>query len=444
MNHSKHMIFVMLLLLTGAWVMPCSAQAIPGGSLDPDDVVKYSDPLVIPPVMKPNAGPPQGHGKTTYQISVRQFAQNILPSPYPATTVWSYGRFTDPRRGPKANQSFNYPAFTIETFSNHPIRVRWVNELVDKRGRYLPHLLPVDQTLHWANPPKECVEGIPRTDCRGYSQEPYLGPVPIVPHVHGAHVDAISDGYPEAWWLPNAHNIPSGYATVGSNYDSVIPAAPGSAWYKYDNSQRAATLWYHDHALGITRLNVYAGPAGFYMIRDNNDTGRADNPLGLPAPAPRIGQDPNGDPEVRGAIREIPIAIQDRSFNTDGSLFYPDNRDFFEGLPKGTLSNLGVEFIPETDVSPIWNPEFFGNMMVTNGKTWPRLDVKDVRYRLRLLNGCNSRFLVLQFRKGSINGPAMDVHQIGAEGGFLSNVVTLQTIVLGPAERADRKGGHHR
>src|SRR6266536_2459483 len=176
--------------------------AIPGGSLDPTTIHKYAAPLVIPPVMPPLTGP-RNQSIDRYAIAVRQFRQQVLPPGMPATTVWGYG--SAPHRG-----TLNYPAFTIEARVDRPVRVKWINDLVDRNGRYLPHLLPVDPTLHWANPP--------------------------------------------------------------------------------------------------------GGPAGFYLLRGGPD----DLPAGvLPGPAPRLG-DPAGT-----RYYEIPIAVQDRSFNADGSLFYP-------------------------------------------------------------------------------------------------------------------------
>ncbi len=306
----------------------------------------------------------------------------------------------------------------------------WANQLVDGAGHYLPHLLPVDQTLHWANPPG----GVAGRDMHGMAPTPYRGPVPIVTHLHGHHSTDESDGYPEAWYLPAANNIPAGFATVGTWYDFFRAKAvaqgvplwvPGTATFVYRNDQRATTLWYHDHALGMTRVNVYAGPAGFYLIRG----GPGDLPPGvLPGPAPAAG-DPPGRPYY-----EIPIAIQDRSFNANGSLFYPDNRAFFEGLQTGQLQ---VPFIPQagctgpSDVSPIWNPEFFANTMVVNGRTWPFLTVEQRRYRFRFLNGCDSRFLILKMSNG------LPFWQIGAEGGFLPAPVQLDQLLMGPAERAD-------
>ena len=400
------------------------ADPLPGGTQNPLAIPKYVNPLVIPPAMPRTSKITRRGAKNIdyYEIAVRQFQQQILPPGLPKTTVWSYGSANHPG-------SFNYPAFTIEAKWNSPVRVKWINDLKDPlTGNYLPHLLPVDQTLHWANPPG----GMMGRDMNGDDPLPYLGPVPMVTHVHGAHTSEESDGYAEAWFLPASGDIPDGFAMVGSKYDgfkSAFEAAwgqpwtPGSAVFQYPNDQRATTLWYHDHSLGMTRLNVYAGPAGFYILRGGPD----DAALGLPGPAPALG-DPAG---LR--YYEIPIAIQDRSFNSDGSLFYPSSREFFDGF--------AGPYAPESDIAPIWNPEFFGNTIVVNGKTWPVLAVEQRRYRLRLLNGCNSRFLILKMVAGDpLRRPgvaAPPFWQIGAEGGFLPAPAMLETLLMAPAERAD-------
>jgi len=173
---------LMALLL---WNIPNATAAIPGGSLDPLSVPKYQTPLLIPPVM-PKAGViSQKGGKTIdyYEISVRQFSQQILPAGLPSTTVWGYGAVTAAdKRGLKIH---NAPSLTIEAQWQRPVRVKWINELVDASGNYLPHLLPIDQTLHWANPPG----GEMHRDTRPTFAEtpgPYPGPVPMVTHVHGA------------------------------------------------------------------------------------------------------------------------------------------------------------------------------------------------------------------------------------------------------------------
>ena len=379
-----------------------------------------------------------------YEISVRQFAQQILPASLPATTVWGYGAVTSASK--KGLLVHNAPSLTIEARWNTPVRVKWINELKDAAGNYLPHLLPVDPTLHWANPPG----GEMGRDMRPTFEStpgPYTGPVPMVVHVHGSvGVGDESDGYAEAWYLPAAGDIPAGYATRGTWHDFFAGKAtskgylapgqqawePGSAVFQYPNSQRASTIWYHDHSLGMTRLNVYAGPAGFFLIRGGpaGDAAVLDTRTGaaavLPGPAPKEGDKfpPNK------TYYEIPIAVQDRSFNADGSLFYPDTRAFFDGIEG--------PYLPETDLSPIWNPEFFGNAIMVNGNTWPFQTVEQRRYRLRFLNGCDARFLILDF--SSI--PGVEVWQIGNEGGFLAAPVNMTTVnanrlLMGPAERVD-------
>ncbi len=404
-------------LLTSRLKLLKGFAQIPGGSLEPTIIPKYVTPLINPPAMPQTLVRGMPRNIDYYEIAVRQFAQHILPASMglPQTTVWSYGSANHPA-------TFNYPAFTIEANYNKPVRVKWINDLVDGSGNYLPHLLPVDQTLHWANPPGG-VAGRDSTPVFGSTPGPYTGPVPIVTHLHGGHSAQESDGYAEAWYLPAAHNIPAGYARVGSWFDFFqsefqskygIAWEPGSATFQYNNDQRAATMWYHDHTLGMTRLNVYAGPAGFYLLR----RGPGDLPPAvIPGPAPGVGADPFG------VYYEIPLAIQDRSFNADGSLFYPDSRAFFD--------EFEGPYIPDSDVSPIWNPEFFGNTMVVNGRTWPYLQVEQRRYRFRVLNGCNSRFLILKFDND------LPFWQIGSDGGFLPAPVQLGDLLLGPAERAD-------
>jgi len=170
-------------------------RALPGGALDPIGVTKYASPLLIPPVM-PKAGTIKikgGKNADYYEISMRQFQQQILPAGLPATTVWGYGAVgSASKRGLLLH---NAPSLTIEANWNAPVRVKWINELMDANGNYLPHLLPVDPTLHWANPPG----GIAERDMRPIftsTPGPYTGPIPMVTHVHGAvGVGDESDGY---------------------------------------------------------------------------------------------------------------------------------------------------------------------------------------------------------------------------------------------------------
>jgi len=381
--------------------------------LDPTTVPQFASPLLIPWAMpqSPNADPTVDY----YEIAMKQVVQQVLPAGLPATTVWGYGSATDP------NAVFNAPSLTIEATVNRPVRVKWINGLIDANGNYLPHLLPIDQTLHWANP----VAGVAGRDMAGTDPNPYVGPVPVVTHVHGAHVYQESDGYPEAWYLPAANNIPAGYAKVGSFYDQYKAGATsgtlwsaGNAVFDYPNDQNASTIWYHDHAMGMTRTNVYAGPAGFYLIR-----GGATDQVYADPTRTTLGVLPSTSPG--GTAYEIPIAVQDRSFNEDGSLFYPDSRTFFD--------DFDGPYVPDSasDIAPIWNPDFFGNTIIANGKTWPYQTVEQKQYRLRLLNGSQSRTLILKLSDSS------PFWQIGSDGGFLAQPAQLGQLLLGPAERAD-------
>ncbi len=415
------------------------AAPVPGGSLNPLNIPKYVTPLAIPPEMPPTSVN-QTTGARSYDIEMLQFSQQILPkvavdgSKIPPTTIWSYAAVGRP-------ETRKYPAFTVEARSNVSTAVNWINSLKDSAGNFLPHLLPVDQTLHWANPLRSnaCVDenGNPNPtkikDCRTLNSKPYKGPVPISTHVHGAHVGAESDGYPEAWFLPNAKDVDCTrvHNCFGSltNTFGVANTVLGKSQFIYPNTQASTTLWYHDHTLGMTRSNVYAGPAGFWLLRDASYVGGETGLVSgeLPGPAPRLG-DANGT-----KYYEIPLLIQDRSFNTNGSLFYPDNRAFFEGLKKNQLQ---IPYIGDgsglpSDISPLWNPEAFFNVMVVNGASWPYHAVDPRRYRLRLLNGSGSRFLNLALfvvaSNGALSATELPFYQIGADQGLLPRVVKITT-----------------
>ncbi|MBK8459287.1 MAG: multicopper oxidase domain-containing protein [Micropruina sp.] len=447
-----------LYVLSSSGESTAFGQPLPGGTLTPASISKFVSPLTIPPVM-PRVGRVLSGGRLVdyYKIGVREIDQQMLPSGLPKTKVWGYGAVVTDVLGLPLLKMFSSPSLTIEATAGTPVRVKWLNELVDGLGKYRPHLLPVDPTLHWANPGRL---GSDRTDSRpdltGKTYVPtdsptdsingvseytrYWGPVPLVTHVHGAvGVGDESDGYPEAWTLPAALNIPTGYARRGTWSSFFANKAlqlfgglwgTGYATTQYPNENRASTIWYHDHTLGLTRQNVYAGLAGFFIIRGGSggdamiQDARTNLPAVLPGPAPTYGS------ISTSTCRDIPIAIQDRSFNSDGSLFYPDTRSFFDG-------NSGP-YVPASETPPIWNPEFFGNALVVNGRTWPYRSVERRRYRFRMLNGCQSRFLILDF--SSI--PGVSVWQIGNDGGLLKAPVDLSTghgnrLLIIPAERAD-------
>ena len=222
-------------LAMGAWIAPDAfAAPLPGGTLDPLSIPKYRDPLPIPGLMQKTPDP--GFAGDYYEIAVRQFQQQVLSTGLPKTTVWSYGSVNP-------TGTFNYPAFTIEATVNRPVRVKWMNQLIrdpdacavstdpsnDTACNHLPHLLPVDQTLHWANPPQACAMGMmPMTDCRGFDPNPYTGPVPAVVHLHGSHVqDRTATGTPRRGGSPRRTTSRSDTPRAGRT-TRRFPARPTS------------------------------------------------------------------------------------------------------------------------------------------------------------------------------------------------------------------------
>lgn len=346
----------LILAVTAAAIISTamSSFAVTGQTrLDPKTLTKYLDPLPVPAKLD---------GTVPQSVTISEFTQQVLPSNFTAgpyggkTLVWGY------------NDS--YPGPTIEARRGFPLEVNFQNELYDPA--LLP-FLPVDQTLHWADP-------------LGCMMDPacalqrYDGPVPVVTHLHGGEVPSAFDGHPEAWFTPGLEIV-------------------GPAWvsdpYTYPNAQEAATLWYHDHTLGITRLNVYAGLAGFYLLRDP----------------------PNEPASLPSGSYEREIVIQDRMFDTDGQLLYPENDE-------------------SRSEHPFWVEMFMGDTIVVNGKVWPYLDVEPRRYRLRLLNGSNSRIYTLQIETtGGQAGPTF--WQIGTDGGLLNTPIQVSQLTFAPGERAD-------
>jgi spore coat protein A len=285
----------------------------------------FVDPLPIPGIAQPTSGVPGGAAH--YDIAMTEFTQK-LHRDLPFSRVWGYGG--------------TFPGPTIEARSGQPVTVNWINDLRDLDNGQLrtTHVLPIDDCLHGPD---------------------MTGDVPVtVVHLHGAKTTADSDGHP----------------------DLTFPPGQQSELYTYPNGQQAGTLWYHDHALGITRLNVYMGLAGFYLLRD-----AAEDALNLP----------------EGEF-EVPLAIQDRSFNSDGSLKY------------------------HTDG---WHEHFFGEFILVNGKVTPFMNVKRGKYRFRVLNGSGSRAYNLELSDNS----AFLV--IGTEGGLLPAPVSVQSLTITPGERYD-------
>ena len=357
--------------------------------------LQLSDPALqpkfanlVPDAMAPGFKfvPNKGKIKVAAGPSV-QYTGLLGPGGTPVPTpVWGYG---------DTSMGYTWPGRTFEVKSGEPLEVKWENDLK------VDHLLPVDTTLHWAY-------SLP-----GYTQYSIAKDgVPVVMHLHGGHTDFQFDGNPEFFFSP-------GYTIRGPQWVDKK--------YVYDNSQPAGNLWYHDHALGITRLNVYAGLAGFYFIRDANDTGLPGNPLGLPA-----------------WPYEKAYAIQDRMFLETGELFYPafPGDPYYEGFIDEEDADLPPDLFPGG--GPTALAEFFGDHMVVNGVIWPKEDVEPRNYRLHLLNGTDSRFMALQLFEvpagatdfsGAIQ--QLDFTVIGSDQGLASSPTTLDTLLSEPGSRYD-------
>lgn len=360
------------------WMLAVLAVPSAATVLDANTIPKFVDPLPIPSALD---------GMTTSAasplvITMSEFQQQVLPaSMYPpafaaGTYVWGYNGA--------------YPGPTIVARRGIPTHVRYVNDLVNPAGGPLQvqRRVLTDQTIHWANP-----LNTPPSDA------PYMGPVPVSVHLHGGEVPSAFDGGPDAWWTPGFAQRGPGFVT-----DQFV----------YPNAQDANTMFYHDHALGMTRLNVYAGLAGFYLLLDPTS-----EPATLPGGSADLPSDQYGHPYLLG------LALQDRTFDDEGQLYF---------------DHTGLN--PE---HPLWMPEFFGNSIVVNGKTWPYLQVEPRRYRFRLVNGSNARFFRMRLVNEGSGTPGPVFWQIGTDGGLLDHPVAVSdggdplsiTLTMAPGERTD-------
>jgi spore coat protein A len=280
-------------------------------------------------------------GKNRYSFRLREISRQLNPQ-LPPTAFWAY----DDGSG-LAGQAGMF-GMVVVAQAGTPLRVSYTHGL----PATYPAWIPVDTRL-----------------------TPLGDAVRILTHLHGGFVAADSDGNPAL------------------HPDALGPGQTQTVLYPNQLPQQSARLmWFHDHYLGATRLNVFAGLAGAYIVRDACDTGTEPNPAGIP-----------------GGSYEIPLVLEDRQFNADGTLLYP-----VSDIPGAT-----------------WIGEYFGDAMLVNGKVWPFLSVEPRLYRFRVLNACNARITSLSFGGGA------RVWQIGAEGGLWDRPVRVSQLVLGPAERAD-------
>ncbi|NVK44188.1 MAG: multicopper oxidase domain-containing protein [Oceanospirillaceae bacterium] len=324
--------------------------------------------------------------------------KELVPVP---TTVWGYGAHNGP---------VSWPGRTLEIAANgSPLEISWENDLIQGNSN-APHLLPVDSSLHWAY------------SLGGYEYYDIANDgVPVVTHVHGGHNDSPFDGNPEYFFSPR-------FKILGPRWEARYYRYGGPDW-----NDVAGTLWYHDHALGITRLNVYAGLAGFFIVRDHGgadgtegDTGLPSNSLGLPA-----------------APYELGFAVQDRMFRDSGELFYPafPGDPFYDDFIYGEEAELPEDIFPGG--GPTALAEFFGDHMLVNGVIWPRYDVEPRQYRIRLLNGCDSRFMRLCLKvvpAGETDpafGERISFYVIGSDQSLRASPAEVDEVNFAPGERLD-------
>jgi FtsP/CotA-like multicopper oxidase with cupredoxin domain len=394
----------------GAVAAPGSLQTpLPGSAIR-----QFVDPL---PLLSVAGGSIETILAGTEEIAVmiREFKAGVLSSgftpangmPYAGTWVWGYRAGIKP-----TNPAATYIGPVIVASRHAPTQVRFVNDLGDTAdARVLAEVNSTDQTIHWADPLNAemnmCAHNLsptPSTLCAAH----YSGPIPAVPHLHGGEVPPIIDGGPDAWFTSDgAYHGHAFYTKDGSSSNYAI--------LRYPNSQEGAPLWFHDHVLGITRLNVYAGLAGVYRLIDPDlDLPSGLHPLGLEQGA--------GGP----VDYTIPVVLQDRMFDTNGQLYFP----------------AGVPFIPNPQ-HPYWVPEFVGDTIVVNGKAWPYLELAPKRYRFLFLNGSNARTYELFLAGGEGEPMRPPMWQIETDGGYLDVPVRigpgatgLDKLILMPGERA--------
>jgi len=274
-----------------------------------------------------------------------------------------------------------------------PTQMRFINKLGHtSTSNLLAWTRSTDQTLAWADPLNNelnaCAELVEQGQLpSGACAQNYVGPIPACVHIHGGEVPAWLDGGPDAWYTSDGAHKGHAFYT-----HPALPAAANEAVYRYPNSQEASPIWFHDHTLGATRLNVYAGLAGGYLILD---------PVNQPPNLPEL----------------VPLIIQDRMFDTNGQLYFP----------------AGVPFIPNPH-HPFWVPEFAGDVICVNGKAWPFMNVEPRRYTFLFLNGSNAR--AYEIFISASTGVNLPMYQIGTDGGYLDRPALLNRLVILPGERA--------
>jgi spore coat protein A, manganese oxidase len=371
-------------------------------------------------------------GNTNLTIGMYEFKAQVLPPGMvfpdnPATTlvpdgttnVFGYvegaapaaGSIRDTYTGPVLVNARNNPFNKLNSTN-----INFVNNLGSAgTTNVLFYRYAIDQTLHWADPLGVLGGTAESNKCYQLSQAPsipapgsecaknYAGPIAVVPHIHGGEVPAELDGGPDAWWTSTGLKGHAFYSAAGN--------ATNAAIYNYPNTMEAAPIWFHDHLLGGTRLNVFAGLAGAYLIYDPA--------LVLPTGLHFAGL-MNG--AGGGVEYTVPLVIQDRMFDTEGQFFYQSD-------------SAGLVLWATNPEHPYWTPEFLGDVILVNGKAWPNLNVEPKRYRFWLINGSNARTYEL-FLIDPLNvAVPPNLWVIGTDGGYLDSAAMTKKLVIMPGER---------
>jgi len=367
-----------------------AATATPAPKMDPNTIPKFAHELTrfhtyAPTLIKQNGITVQKE----YTVEIAKFSAQQLPPGFPQTPLFGYGGQVFVDGNCQGNCDGNGTTMFLRTSPGPKFeQTRGIPALIHYRNALAgDHPLAIDPTLDWANPnnfPKPTAPFLLFPP--GYSQA--QSPIAHTTHTHGIEVDPSFDGTPDTWFTAGG--------IVGPEYVSNN--------YLQPSSNQSTAFWYHDHTFGVTRLDVGFGLSGFSMLRDPN------NPLDKPS-----------SPLPQGEF-EVGLILQDRSFRTDGTVFYPTTADGRSGL-----EGVGAD----SDVHPYWVLNQDGDTNVVNGRVWPNMNVKRQQYRFRMLNSANQRFYHLYFSNG------MSFQVIGTDGGFLPQAKTISSFTIGVTERVD-------
>jgi FtsP/CotA-like multicopper oxidase with cupredoxin domain len=413
-------------------ILPASAMQTPQLPLPGSAIPQFVQPLPLLSV-QPGGTINTVLGNEALTVRMCEFDANVLPpgtitpGVQSTTRVWGY---IVGSTCPTTPQDTYIGPVIVNDRGEGSTDITWVNNLgTTATTQVLAYKYSTDLTLHWADPANlggmhnmcNHMSGVPGSgsDCSlNYGEDPSNpgtftdAPIPAVVHLHGGEVPPELDGGPDAWYTSDG-------ASQGQGYYSFAGANPNEAIYKYPNTQEAGPLWFHDHTLGATRLNVYAGLAGAYYLEDPGLWSTARTTTRGTTGTCAVGCLPDN---LQSVGQVIPLVIQDRSFDTTGQLF----------MPADSAGNLLWTPNPE---HPYWVPEFVGDTIVVNGKAWPYLDVQPKRYRFLFLNGSNARTYEMFLINQTNASPAPNLWVIGTDGGYLDAPVGLKKLVMMPGER---------